>query len=153
MELALSTHQHLKARALLLGDRLDLKAFKISDCLATTPLTLQVDNDGGLAVLFRYGVVVLFAVNSMEEARFIETLKPLLTTAYANPEIEELDIHCGRAGPGVQSGAVSLDVITLEKAQVIADALSKNLLLSLYEKKVAGEFDKIASLEFRVGRI
>jgi uncharacterized Rmd1/YagE family protein len=146
VELQLKTRQDLKARALLLGDRLDLRAFKIADCLATTPLTLEVDVEGGVAVLFRYGVVVLFGVKSLDEVRFIETLKPLITNPYTAPEIEELEIHCGKPSLGVQSGAVSLDEISLEKVQVIADALSKNLVLSLYEKKVAGEFDKIEPL-------
>lgn len=145
-DLLLRNRQDLKARALLLGDRLDLKLFKIADCLATTPLTLEVDADGGIAVLFRYGVVVLFGVRGMDEVRFVESLKPLLTNAYANPEIEELEIHTGMDSIGVQSGAVSLDVVSLEKLQVIADALSKNLVLTLYEKKVAGEFDKIEPL-------
>ena len=146
MELQLNNRQDLKARALLLGDRLDLKLFKIADCLATTPLTLQVDAHGGIAVLFRYGVVVFFGVQGLDEVRFVESLKSLLTNAYATPEIEELEIHSGRNSIGVQSGAVSLDEITLEKLQLIADALSKNLVLSLYEKKVAGEFDKIEPL-------
>ena len=146
MELQLKNRQDLKARALLLGDRLDLKLFKIADCLATTPLTLEVDSEGGIAVLFRYGVVVLFGVKNLDEIRFVETLKPLLTNAYQSPEIEELEIHCGRSSIGVQSGAVSLDELSLEKLQVIADALSKNLVLTLYEKKVAGEFDKIEPL-------
>ena len=145
-ELMLKNRQDLKARALLLGDRLDLKLFKISDCLATTPLTLEVDADGGIAVLFRYGVVVLFGVKTPDEVRFIESLRPLLTNPYPAPEMEEMEIHCGRNSIGVQSGAISLDEISLEKLQVIADALSKNLVLSLYEKKVAGEFDKIEPL-------
>ena len=146
MELQLKNRQDLKARALLLGDRLDLKLFKIADCLATTPLTLEVDSEGGIAVLFRYGVVVLFGVKSLDEVRFVELLKPLLTNAYQTPETEELAIHCGVSSIGVQSGAVSLDEMSLEKLQVIADALSKNLVLTLYEKKVAGEFDKIEPL-------
>jgi uncharacterized Rmd1/YagE family protein len=146
MELKLNNRQDLKARALLLADRLDLKSFKIADCLATTPLTLEVDSDGGIAVLFRYGVVVLFGVQHQDETRFIDTLKPMLTNPYSSPEIEEMEIHSGRDTVGVQSGAVSLDNITLEKLQIIADALSKNLVLTLYEKKVAGEFDKIEPL-------
>jgi uncharacterized Rmd1/YagE family protein len=146
MELKLKNRQDLKARALLLGDRLDLKLFKIADCLATTPLTLQVDAGGGIAVLFRYGVAVFFGVPTLDEVRFIEMLKPLLTNPYATPEMEELEIHSGKASIGVQSGAVSLDDISLEKLQIIADALSKNLVLTLYEKKVAGEFDKIEPL-------
>jgi uncharacterized Rmd1/YagE family protein len=146
MELKLKNRQDLKARALLLGDRLDLKLFKIADCLATTPLTLEVDADGVIAVLFRYGVVVFFGVKSLDEVRFIDTLKPLLTNPYQAPEIEELEIHCGMSSIGIQSGAVSLDEISLEKLQVIADALSKNLVLTLYEKKVDGEFDNIEPL-------
>jgi uncharacterized Rmd1/YagE family protein len=146
MELQLKNRQGLKVRALLLGDRLDLKLFKIADCLATTPLTLEVDASGGIAVLFRYGVVVLFGVNNLDEVRFIESLKPLLTNPYSTPETEEMEINSGRESIGVQSGAVSLDNISLEKLQVIADALSKNLVLTLYEKKVAGEFDKIEPL-------
>ncbi len=146
MELALKSKQHLKARAFLLGDRLDLKTFKIADCLATTPLTVEVDADGGVAVLFRYGVVVLFGIEHPNEVRFTDTLKPMITNAYANPEMEELEINCGQSSMGVQSGAVSLDEISLEKIQVVADALSKNLVLSLYEKKVASEFDKIEPL-------
>lgn len=144
--LTLKSHDDIKARALLLGDRLDLKLFKLSDCLSTTPLTLEVDAAGGIAVLFRYGVVVLFGVPITAELRFVESLKPLLSNAYATPEVEELEIHCGMTSLGVQSGAVSLDTLSLEKLQVIADALSKNLVLSLYEKKVAGEFDKIEPL-------
>lgn len=146
MSLQLTERKDLKARALLLGDRLDLRLFKLADCLATTPLTLQVSAEGGVAVLFRYGVAVLFGVSAPDEARFLDTLKPLLTNPYQAPEIETMDIHAGRSGIGVQSGAVSLDVVSLEKLQVIADALSKNLVLTLYEKKVAGEFDKIEPL-------
>jgi uncharacterized Rmd1/YagE family protein len=146
VELKLNNRQDIKARALLLGDRLDLRSFKIADCLATTPLALEIDRDGGIAVLFRYGVVVLFGVQAEDEARYIDTLNMLVTNPYPTPEIEEMEIHSGRNSIGVQSGAISLDDITLEKLQIIADALSKNLVLSLYEKKVAGEFDKIEPL-------
>ena len=144
--LALKSRSDIKARALLLGDRLDLKQFKLSECLSTTPLTVQVDAAGGIAVLFRYGVVVLFGVAVADESRFIDALRPALSNAYATPELEELDIHCGLSNVGIQSGTVSLDSVSLEKLQIIADALSKNLVLSLYEKKVAGEFDKIEPL-------
>ncbi|HEX8988266.1 MAG TPA: RMD1 family protein [Rhodocyclaceae bacterium] len=146
MTIALQSRQTLKARALLLGDRIDLRAFKIADCLATTPLTVEVDPDGGIAVLFRYGVVVLFGVTSPNEVRFVESIKALLTNPYAEPEIDEVEIRQGQPGPAVQGGVVSLDTVTLEKLQLVADALSKHLVLSLYEKRVAGEFDKIEPL-------
>lgn len=146
MNVKLDTREGFKARALLLGDRMDLRAFKIADCLATTPLTVEVDGEGGIAVLFRYGVVVLFGVKSLAEVHFVESIKGLVTTPYAEPEIEELEIHHGASSPAVQGGSVLLDVVSLEKLQIIADALSKHLVLTLYEKKVAGEFDKIEPL-------
>jgi uncharacterized Rmd1/YagE family protein len=144
--LRLNNRQDLIARALLLGDRLDMKSFKIADCLATTPLTLEVDSEGGIAVLFRYGVVVLFGVSHQNESYFINKINKLLINPYPSPEVEVIEIHCGRSSIGVQSGAISLDEISLEKLQIIADALSKNLVLTLYEKNVANEFDKIEPL-------
>jgi uncharacterized Rmd1/YagE family protein len=105
-----------------------------------------VDSEGGVAVLFRYGVVVLFGVSLQSESNFLNKINKLLTNPYSSPEIETIEIHSARSSIGVQSGAVSLDEISLEKLQVIADALSKNLVLSLYEKNVANEFDKIEPL-------
>ncbi|MDH2917850.1 MAG: RMD1 family protein [Sideroxydans sp.] len=146
LTLALINRSDLQARALLLGDRLDLKSFKLTDCLSPTPLTLEVAATGGIAVLFRYGVVVLFGVTRVDEARFVELLQPLLSNPYNTPDIEELAIRIGSNQLGVQSGTVSLDVLSLEKLQLIADALSKHLVLNLYEHKVANEFDKIEPL-------
>lgn len=143
MELQILLRLEIKARALLLGDRLDLKPFRAADCLASTPLTLEVDADGGVAVLFRYGVVVLFGVKSLDEVRFIETLRSMLTNQYVDPEVDELVIRSGHSGTRLQGGALLVDRFSLEKLQVIADAMSKNLLLTLYEKRVGGEFDRI----------
>ena len=121
-----------------------MKNYKIANPMGTTPLTLTVGSDDGVAVLFRYGVVVFFGVGIDDEAAFIDSLKNIINNAYGSPEIEELDIYSGRPNPGVQSDAVSLDKVTLEKIQIIADVLGKSLVLSLYEKEVAGKFDGIA---------
>ncbi len=146
LTLGLQNRTDLQARAMLLGDRLDLKSFKLADCLSPTPLTLEVDANGGIAVLFRYGVVVLFGVAIADELRFIESLQPLLSNPYRVPDVETLAIHAGSNHLGVQSDTVSLDTLTLEKLQLVADALSKHLVLNLYEHKVASEFDKIEPL-------
>jgi len=134
-----------RARALLLGERLDLRSFPIADCLSTTPLTLHAGPGGGIAVLFRYGVVVLFGTEVDEEAAFLERLRPLVTNPYAQPETDGLEVRCGTS-TGVQGGVVSVDSLALENLQVIADALSKSLVLSLYENRIQGEFDRIEPL-------
>lgn len=46
-QLALNSRQQIKARARLIGDRLDLKNYKITDAIGTTPLTLKVGADDG----------------------------------------------------------------------------------------------------------
>jgi uncharacterized Rmd1/YagE family protein len=140
-----------KARALLLGDRLDLKAFTIADCLSTTPLTVRVGGRGGVAVLFRYGVAVLIGVEPMDEAEFIRHVQPLLTHPYTTPERDEVELRCGGT-VGVQAGVVSLENLSLEGVQIVADALSKSLVLSLYEKRVSGEFDRIEPLALELAQ-
>jgi len=55
----------LWAIALLLGTRLDLRGWPESETIARIPLAVRVPG-GGIAVLFRYGVVVFFDVTDAE---------------------------------------------------------------------------------------
>lgn len=135
-----------KARALLVGERIDLKAWGAADTLATNPLTVAVDR-GGAATLHRYGVVVFFAVSAADEAAFLAQLQPIVANAYATPETEELEVRIETGDrEGVTGGVAHLADAAVERLQVIADILSKSVLLSLYETKVAGEFDRIEPL-------
>jgi required for meiotic nuclear division protein 1 len=133
-------------RAILVGERIDLKTLGAAEALATNPLTVQV-RDGGAASLFRFGVVVFFAVAPMEEVSFLRELEPLVVNAYAAPEIEELEVQLE---PGseevVKAGVIYLEDLAIERFQVIADILSKSVLLSLYEKQVSSEFDHVEQL-------
>lgn len=145
-----------RARAILVGERIDLRALGAAEALATNPLTVTVRGGGG-ACLFRFGVVVLFAVAPMEEVGFLRDLQPLIVNAYDTPETEELDVQIE---PGteaaVKGGVIYLEDLGVERFQVMADILSKSVLLSLYEKQVSSEFDHVEQLatELKVtGRI
>jgi uncharacterized Rmd1/YagE family protein len=141
-----------KARAMLVGERIDLKAWSTADTLATNPLTVKVKG-GGVATLHRYGVVVFFDVSPMEEVAFLRSLRPLAANPYPTPETEELEVHIEPGGrEGVVGGVVLLEDAAVERLQVIADVLSKSVLLSLYESKVAGEFDRIEPLAVELDR-
>ncbi len=141
-----------KARAVLVGERIDLKAWSATQSLANNPLTVAVKGPG-VATLNRYGVVVFFDVLPVEEMAFLAHLRPALTKPYATPEIEELEI---RIEPGVQEsvkgGVAYLENAAVERLQVISDILSKSALLSLYEKKVDSEFDRIEPLAAELDR-
>ena len=62
------------ARAFFVSDRLNTSGLERGDVLATTPLAFRV-NENGVAVLFRYGVVVLIGLNALEEEEFLRGLQ------------------------------------------------------------------------------
>ncbi|WP_163574357.1 RMD1 family protein, partial [Klebsiella pneumoniae] len=57
------------------------------DVLATTPLAFRV-NDNGVAILFRYGVVVLIGLNALEEDEFLRSLQSRMTGLFTRREEE-----------------------------------------------------------------
>jgi uncharacterized Rmd1/YagE family protein len=140
------------ARAVLLGERIDLRAWSAAEALATNPLTVKVGG-GGAAILYRFGVVVFFGVAPEDQANFLRRLEPVVAVPDPAPETETLEV---RVDPGTREGLVG-GVLYLKDAspprlQVIADVLSKSVLLSLYERRVAGEFDRIEPLAAELDR-
>lgn len=155
-ELAICRKSAFKARAVLVGERIDLRAWGSVDSLATSPLTVDV-RDGGIAVLFRYGVAVFFGVAPLEELGFLDRLRTYVAHPYERPETEEIELAINpQTRDEVKPGAVMLETCTLERLQLVADILSKSVLLALYESRVSSEFDRVepfaAELEQR-GRI
>lgn len=135
-----------KARAILAGERVDLRALETTDRLAAAPLVVSA-GDHGCAVLFRYGAVVLFNLNPLEEVSFLKNLGPFLTDAFAEPETEETAVRADQERDGiVESGIISLSSITLERLQIIATILARSVALAYYEKKVAAAFERIEPL-------
>jgi uncharacterized Rmd1/YagE family protein len=140
------------ARALLIGERIDLKGWRTVNSLATNPLTVEVKG-GGAATLHRYGVVVLFDVSPAEEVAFLASLQPLVANPYVTPETEDLEIRIGsRDQESLINGVAYLEDTAAPRLQIVADILSKSVLLSLYEKKIAAEFDRIEPLAVELDR-
>ena len=143
---------NFRARAVLVGERIDLKGWGTDDTLATNPLTVAVKG-GGAATLNRYGVVVFFGVSPEDEHAFLNRLRPFVANAYATPETEEVEVRIESGDrEGVKGGVVYLEDGAVARLQVIADILSKSALLSLYEKQVAGEFDRLEPLAVQLDR-
>lgn len=142
----------LRARALLLGRRLDLRNWHEAETLAHNPLAVPVAG-GGIAVLFRYGVAVLFGVAPEGERALVGRLAPLLETPYERAEVEELEVRvdAGRA-EGLQESALYVQSGSLERLQLIAEALSQSALLGHYETRLGGDFDRIEPLALHLER-
>ena len=143
------------ARALLVGDRLDLRALEEANSLALTPLTIDVQ--GGVAVLYRYGAIVLFGVDSLHEAVILKRLSALISGPYSSPEVEEVTIRVEPEGrEGMRGNRISINTIDVERLQIIADVLAKSVVLAQYEGKVAQNIERIEPLAIdleRHGRI
>jgi uncharacterized Rmd1/YagE family protein len=137
----------LRVRSLLLGERLDVRSLERRDSLAAAPLTLRLPDDG-VAVLFRYGVVVLFNVSPSEEAACLERITPFVTEPLPSPETDETRVLVapGAEEPVDLSGTIFLHERSVPRLQLVADVLAKSLVLAHYETRVAGIFDRIEPL-------
>jgi uncharacterized Rmd1/YagE family protein len=147
LRLPLGLEAQLVARALLVGERLDTRGLEHQETLGRAPLVARVD-EGGIAVLFRYGVVVLFNVMPAAEHALLGRLTPLVTDPYNPPESEEVRITV-RPDADDQidvTGTLSLRELNIERLQLLADILAKSLILAHYETRIAVAFDRIEPL-------
>jgi required for meiotic nuclear division protein 1 len=143
----------LCVRALLLGERIDTRGLEREDAVATNPLTLRVGRSG-LAFLFRYGVAVLAGASATEENQLVRSLGLRIREVAESPESDQAQILI-RPGSDDQvdpSGAIVLKAATPERLQIVANVLSKSLILSHYETRLADVFDQIEPLAARLQR-
>jgi uncharacterized Rmd1/YagE family protein len=133
----------VSVRALLLGERIDLKGLEAAQRLATNPLLVPA-GEGQYAALFRYGAVVLFGVNPLQEVTFVDQLARLVGQPYPKRETEEARLRVDPAGEDrVEGGEILLHEVTVESLQVIADVMAKSVVLGYYEASLAGVFDAV----------
>jgi uncharacterized Rmd1/YagE family protein len=130
-------------RAILLGERIDLKGLELTQRLAVNPLLISA-GEGQYAALFRYGALVLFGVNPLPEVTFVDQLARLVGQPYAKGETEETRLRVDVAGEDrVEGGEVVLREVTAESLQVIADVLAKSVVLGYYEASLRAIFDAV----------
>ncbi len=136
----------LTARALLLGDRIDLAGLERSDAISVAPLAFHVGPSGRVA-LYRYGVAVMIGLTPLEEDDVLSRLKERVVGARLLKEDEvaqlALDEPEDRILPG---GVIGLKDLSDARFLVFADALAKSVALGRDEREVNGVFDKIEPL-------
>src|SRR5512139_4028794 len=100
------------ARALLLGERIDLKGFDSAQRLATNPLVVPA-GPGQIVALFRYGAAVLFGINPLQEVALVEQLVPFVGQPYAKRETEDVKLRVEPAADEqVAAGEILLHEVT-----------------------------------------
>jgi uncharacterized Rmd1/YagE family protein len=130
------------ARAFFVADRLNTSGLERGDVLATTPLAFRV-NENGVAILFRYGVVVLIGLNALEEEEFLRSLQSRMTRAFARREEETatIELAAEREDQIPPGGPICLQSLSPERLILIGEALAKSAVLARHEREVAAVFD------------
>ena len=116
---AFSGWQRVRVHALLVGNRIDLRALYRGDSLTVAPLAIPA-GERGMAVLFRYGAVVMFNLQVVEEAAFLVNLNSVVGEMHTNPEREEAEIVVD-AGGGERvdaGGVIHLREVTADRLLV-----------------------------------
>jgi uncharacterized Rmd1/YagE family protein len=131
-----------RVRAFLLSDRIDTANLEHDGVVATAPVTYKFGNDG-FVTLFRYGVAVTMCLSPEEEQQVLRTLDPRLIRPITPPEEETLLVEQApdKDDQILPGGPLLLKQITPEHLVVIADALSKSVVLARDEREVAGVFE------------
>jgi uncharacterized Rmd1/YagE family protein len=134
----------LTARAVLLGERIDTAGLERRDALSATPLAFRV-GDAGMAVVFRYGVVVLVGLDTLAEDEVIRGVAPRVIDPFSHREEETIRLAPldGREERVDADGAVRVADRSPERMLVVADALAKSAALAHDERQVAEVLDAI----------
>src|SRR6202045_3326323 len=137
------TAQQLTAQALLIGDRINTAGFE-GQVLSSTPLALRVGSSG-MAVVFRYGVVVFIGLTADEEAEFLERLQARTFGKITPHEEEWAKVQVAKEAeePILVGGPILVKELSLERLLVVSDALAKSVVLGRDEREVANVFDTI----------
>jgi len=133
-----------RGHAILLSDRIDTSQLEHDHVVSTAPLTYKYGKDG-FVTLFRYGVAVMIGLTPEEEDEVLKSLQSRLIRPVQPVEEESvvIDLVPDRDELIMPGGPIALKTITPDSLVVIADALSKSVVLARDERQVAAVFDLV----------
>ncbi|MGD1905466.1 MAG: RMD1 family protein [Leptolyngbyaceae cyanobacterium] len=139
-----SAKETISARASIVGERLALKALDWPEpLLATNPLIVRAGATG-CAVLLRYGVIVTFDLSKEEAGALLQTLKPHIREPLESAISEQLRLAFRpQAKERLENDVLWLQACSVERLQIVAEALGKSVVLDYYETEIAGIFERI----------
>jgi len=145
----------LTARAVLLGERIDTVGLERRDALSTVPLAFRV-GDQGMAVVFRYGVVVLIGLDTLAEDEVLRGIAPRVIAPFEKREEETARLAPAEGDERVDhSGLVRVADRSPARLMVVAHAIAASVILAHHERQVTEVLDTIepwASDLARTGR-
>jgi uncharacterized Rmd1/YagE family protein len=132
-----------RGRAVLLSERIDTSQLEFDHVVTTIPLTYKFGKDG-FVTLFRYGVAVMIGLSPEEEEEVLTSLAPRLIRPLQPREEESvtIDLTPDKDDQIMPGGPIVMKAIAPASLVVIADALSKSVVLARDEREVAAVFDQ-----------
>ena len=135
--------QIITARALLLGDRIDATGLERSDLVSTAPIAFNVGRSG-FAVLYKFGVAVLFGLSPLEEDEILARIGARVTgPSRGDDETLLLEVAPESEDKALANGRLGVKDISAARLLVIADALAKSVALARDERRVNAVFDTV----------
>jgi uncharacterized Rmd1/YagE family protein len=103
------------------------------------------ESQDGVAVLFRYGVVVTIGLSPAEDAALLERLLPRIIGKFATQEDEfaVVELSSEKEDKIPMGGPIQLARMSLDRFLLIADVLAKSVTLAHDERDVANVFEII----------
>ena len=133
-----------RVRAVLLGDRINTSNVDRMQVICPAPLTYRCGTDG-MVTLFRYGVAVLIGLAPAQEDEVLRELRPRVVRPLGATEEEtaSVEIDASKDDQIMPGGPIVLKAPTPEHLIVVADALSKSVVLARDEREVATVLDQV----------
>jgi required for meiotic nuclear division protein 1 len=126
-----------------IGDRINTTGLE-GEVLSNAPLAMRIPATG-VAVLFRYGAVVLIDLSPQQELDFLEKLTTYVSGKFERYEEEIASIRLvdGEEDQVPVGGPIQVRSISQENLLVISDVLAKSVVLARDERQVASVFEVI----------
>jgi uncharacterized Rmd1/YagE family protein len=135
--------QTMTARALLLGERIDTAGLERADLVSTAPLAFHA-GQAGFAVLYRFGVAVLFGLSPLEEDEIVTKIGARVSGASrGDDETLVMETVTDSEGKVLLNGRFGVKDLSEGRLLVIADALAKSVALARDERRVNAVFDTV----------
>jgi uncharacterized Rmd1/YagE family protein len=136
------TQLQFSARAIMVAERIDVKAISGFEVIAKSPSLVRL-GEGGIAAIFRYGAIVLFNASADERARLLQAIGAH-SSGFGELGSEETALV--DVDPAEQEGP-SGQYIKIKNAdrlrlQLIAEVMAKATMLSFQERQAARDFDR-----------
>lgn len=136
--LSLYYFKYMKAKAIYLGQHLNLKGFQTKfklDTLEKDPVLYEM-GEGKYAVLFKYGVAVFWDFEEGEINDFLMKLVPFVENALSESPSEEMEIKTKKFKKIIDDGVIYLEEITNQVIQLLSVILARSVILDYQEQKV-----------------